>query len=184
MTPPWTPCGAQFFPLHVQASLAYPRLDLPAFLQGPGQARHPSRRPSSHGLFLGPCLDPRAQASTVVFAPVAQSRPSSPKLFSSLWPQPAPRQPLSSELSLGLFPSPSWNLLSAVLKSGLSTPAVFPSCTSLSPALAVPFPPLPPDFSRLSLACVSPSQISPSPSHLDPACSVSCSWPRCPLFCS
>lgn len=170
MTPPWAPCGVQFFPLHVQASLAYPRLDLPSLRD---QARHPSRRPSSPGLNSGPLprLGPRAQARTVVFAPVAQSRPPSPKLCSP-WPQPALRQPLSSELSLGLFPSPSWNLLSAVFKSGLSTPAVFPSCTSLPPA-PVPSRPLPPDFSRLSLACVSLSLLWPS--YLDPACSVSCS---------
>lgn len=88
MTPPWAPCGAQFFSLQVQASLAYPRLDLPSFR---GQAGHPSRRPSSHGLYLGSCLGPRAQARTVVLAPVVQSRSPSPKLFSSPWPQSAPR---------------------------------------------------------------------------------------------
>lgn len=87
MTPPWAPCGSQFFPLHVQASLAYPRLDLPSRR---GQAGHPSRRPSSHGLYLGSCLGLRTQARTVVFTPVVQSRPPSPQLFSSPWPQPAP----------------------------------------------------------------------------------------------
>lgn len=81
MTPPWAPCGAQFFPLHVQASLAYPRLDLP-FPRG--QARHPSRKPSSHGLNSGP---------------LPQGSVPGPKLgqwFSLQWPSLGPLPPNSS----------------------------------------------------------------------------------------